>query len=407
MSKTLAVCVIFAFLAGVPVWSQDDTSYQPFSPEEMDNLLAPIALYPDPLLAQVLPAATFPDQIDEAARFVRAGATTDSIDVQPWDVSVKAVAHYPTVLYMMADQLDWTTALGQAWVNQSDDVMASIQRLRREAEDAGNLVSTPEAQVVDDDGGIDIWPAQPDYCYVPVYDPGIVYYGSGGSIRGPVIAYGPAMPIGVWLIYDFDWHHKRIYYHGWSIMNGWVVRARPYIRVSNVYVSNVYKNVNVNRSVVTRPVSHNNLARFNRSREGAAYGSLPANSGAGSMNNKIIQRNMNVNDTRVDAFRGRSAAPPATVQRAEPPARVPERPGNAAFGENRSSFGARAASERGQSSRESKPAPAPRSSGGGGSHGGGGSGGGSHSGGGGGGGGSHGGGGGGGSHSSGGGSHHK
>jgi hypothetical protein len=113
--------------------AQDDSSVQPFSPDQLDNLLAPIALYPDPLLAQILPAATFPDQIDEAARLCRAGANPDDIDMQPWDVSVKAVAHYPTVLYMMADSLDWTTAVGQAYVNQNDDVMASMQRLRQEA----------------------------------------------------------------------------------------------------------------------------------------------------------------------------------------------------------------------------------------------------------------------------------
>ncbi len=92
---------------------QDQGNFVEYSPQQLDNLLAPIALYPDPLLAQVLPAATFPDQIDEAARYVRAFGQ-NGIDLQSWDVSVKAVAHYPTVLYMMADKIDWTSALGQA-----------------------------------------------------------------------------------------------------------------------------------------------------------------------------------------------------------------------------------------------------------------------------------------------------
>src|SRR5580698_8570509 len=137
MSKALVVSAILSLLACTPILeAQDDTSVQPFTPEQLDNLLAPIALYPDPLLAQILLAATFPDQVDEAARFCRGGANPDDIDTQAWDVSVKALAHYPTVLYMMADSLDWTTAMGQAYVNQTGDVMASIQRLRQEARNA-------------------------------------------------------------------------------------------------------------------------------------------------------------------------------------------------------------------------------------------------------------------------------
>ncbi len=95
--------------------------YESFSPEQLDNLLSPIALYPDPLLAQLLVAATFPDQVEEAARWVR-GSGQEGVDDQNWDVSVKAVAHYPTVIEMMADKIDWTTSLGQAYVNQSTDV---------------------------------------------------------------------------------------------------------------------------------------------------------------------------------------------------------------------------------------------------------------------------------------------
>jgi len=92
----------------------DSQYYEPYAPEQLDNLLAPIALYPDPLLAQVLLASTFPDQIQDAARWARV-ESPNSIDYRPWDVSVKAVAHYPTVLAMLNDRLDWTTALGQAY----------------------------------------------------------------------------------------------------------------------------------------------------------------------------------------------------------------------------------------------------------------------------------------------------
>src|SRR5579864_3219662 len=115
MLKTLAAALAALALVALPLRAQDfDDQYQPFSDDQLDNLLAPIALYPDPLLAQVLVAATFPDQIDDAARFVRADLDPDAIDYQSWDVSVKAVAHYPAVIQMMSDKLDWTVALGQA-----------------------------------------------------------------------------------------------------------------------------------------------------------------------------------------------------------------------------------------------------------------------------------------------------
>jgi uncharacterized membrane protein YgcG len=403
MSKALAVFLVLSLLACAPLLrAQDDSSIQPFSPEQLDNLLAPIALYPDPLLAQILPAATFPDQIDEAARFCRGGANPDDIDTQPWDVSVKAVAHYPTVLYMMADTLDWTTALGQAYVNQMGDVMASVQRLRREARNAGNLVTTPQQDVEADDGNIEIWPAQPQYCYLPVYDPGLAFFGSGGVFGGPVITFSAGFPIGVWLNYDFDWRHRHIYYHGWSEGRGWIARSRPYIRVNSVYVNKGLKNVAVNRGVTARAVNYGNLTRYNSVHQNAAYGNARSNAVVGNtgpannVNNKIIQRNGNVNDSRIDLYRGRAPGQSTAAQpepnRAVPgppaaaPPRATERTGNAAFGANRGNFDAKASSQRGQSSRSetSHSAPAARSSGGGGSHGGGG-GGGSHGGGGGGG----------------------
>src|SRR6185437_9404119 len=188
MRKALAVSFVVSLICffymplsyaapAPPAWQeqqsqQDQSQYQdeqgeyvPYSPEQLDNLLAPIALYPDPLLAQVLPAATFTDQIDDAARYVREYGQ-DGVDEQIWDVSVRAVAHYPEVLEMMDEKMDWTTAVGQAYVNQSTDVMESVQRLRRLAYDQGNLVTNPEWQIVNSDGYIQIWPASPQYIYV-------------------------------------------------------------------------------------------------------------------------------------------------------------------------------------------------------------------------------------------------
>jgi uncharacterized membrane protein YgcG len=367
MSKGLAASLVFSLAACAPLLAaQDDSSIQPFSPEQLDNLLAPIALYPDPLLAQVLLAATFPDQIDEAARFCRGGADIDDIDIQPWDVSVKAVAHYPTVLYIMADSLDWTTALGQAYINQSADLMASVQRLRQEAYEVGNLVTTPEQDVEVDDGDIEIWPAQPQYCYLPVYDPSVAFFGSGGIFGGSIVTFPARFPIGVWLNYDFDWHRRRIYYHGWEDGPGWIARSRPYIHVNSVYVNDNLRNLTVNRSVTTLAVNYGDLTRYNSVHQDVEYGNTRINAGVSgaappnNVNNKIIQLNSSVDDGRIALNRGRAPDQPVAGQ--------PE----SNRGGNRGSFDAKLSSQRGPGSRAqaTHSASVPRSSGGGGSHGG-------------------------------------
>jgi Protein of unknown function (DUF3300) len=219
-----------------------------FTAEELDDLLAPIALYPDPLIAQILPAATFIDQIDEAARYVGQYGKAARIDDQSWDVSVKAVAYYPNVLLMMDQKYDWTVSLGQAFVNQQPDVMDAIQRLRAEALALGNLVSTREQQVVVEEGFIRIIPAEPEVIYVPQYDPLVVYLDRPPSYG--FITFGIGFTIGAWLNRDLDWQGRRVYYHGWR-GGGWISRASPYIRDRrNIYVNNRYTVVNVNRRVV-------------------------------------------------------------------------------------------------------------------------------------------------------------
>ena len=220
--------------------AQDPTATA--SAAQLERLLAPIALYSDPLLAQVLLAATFPDQITEAAQFVRAHGT-GGIDDQSWDVSVKAVAHYPTILNMMDAKPGWTSELGQAYASQSTDVMDAVQRLRGQANAQGNLVTTPQQQVVVEPGYIAIWPAQPRVIYVPVYDPEIIYIrhvGYYGRYPGAFV-YGMGFPIGPWLIYDWDWPSRRMFYTGW-VGGGWIGRSRPYVYVTNIYVNDRYRN---------------------------------------------------------------------------------------------------------------------------------------------------------------------
>jgi Protein of unknown function (DUF3300) len=267
---------------------QDNGSYENYSPDQLDNLLAPIALYPDPLLAQVLPAATFVDQIDEAARYVRANGQS-GVDDQDWDVSVKAVAHYPAVLDMMADKIDWTTALGQAYVNQSTDVMTSVQRLRRMANDQGNLVTNQQQQVVVQPSYIQIWPAQPQYVYVPVYNPAYVYY-QRPSYGSFYVTFGSGLFIGAWLNRDCDWGGRRIYYTGWN-GGGWIGRSRGYVHINNtVYVNNRYTNVTINRTVINRRVNYTSINRYNSIHRNVNYNNL-------NRNNTIRDRRP-VNNTR-------------------------------------------------------------------------------------------------------------
>lgn len=231
-----------------------------FSEAELDELLAPIALYPDPLLAQVVPAATFIDQLEEAQR-VLGGSTDDNrIGSQSWDVSVKSVAHYPQILQKMVEERDWTTALGQAYVNQSTDVGKSIQRLRAEARAAGSLVTTSQQQVIAEGNVIKIVPAQPQVIYVPQYNPEVVYVNNGPStgekIAAAAITFGAGLAIGAWLNNDWDWRGRGIYYHGW-VGPGWIGVNRTFVNVNvnrNFYINNRYRNVNVNRTIVNRNI---------------------------------------------------------------------------------------------------------------------------------------------------------
>ena len=246
----------------------DSYQFEPFTEKQLDNLVAPIALYPDPLLAQVLVAATFPDQIEEAAQWVRANGTAN-IDEQPWDVSVKAVSHYPSALNMMADKIDWTATLGQAYAYQSTDVMIAVQRMRALAASHGNLVSTDQQQVVYENNHYVIAPSQPRVIYVPVYDPIVVYsrpiFHLG--MRTRYWSFGIGFPIGVWLNYDCDWGRRAVFYHGWHhnyVHGGWRARSRPFIQVTNIYVNNRYTNVYVNRDVKYRKVDYRRVDRYAR-----------------------------------------------------------------------------------------------------------------------------------------------
>jgi Protein of unknown function (DUF3300) len=151
-----------------------------FKMEEIDQLMAPIALYPDDLLVQILTAATYPLEIVMAARWVadpknaalKGDALEQALQAQSWDPSVKSLVPFPDVLKLMSDKLEWTQKLGDAFLEQEQDCFASIQRLRQRAQSAGKLTSTKQQTVTTQGPAIVIAPADPDVVYVPAYDPG-------------------------------------------------------------------------------------------------------------------------------------------------------------------------------------------------------------------------------------------
>jgi hypothetical protein len=236
-----------------------------FTEAELDEMLGPIALYPDPLLAQVLPSTTFIDQLGEAQKTLNGKSDDELIAKQNWDISVKAVAHYPQVLQMMTEKQDWTTALGQAYVSQQPDVEKAIQRLRAEAKAAGNLVTSDkmivETKTVSGKQVIVVEPAQPEVIYVPQYNPEVVYVQQGPStgavVGASVLAFGAGLALGAWLNRGWHWYGGGPYYHGWA-GSGWIARSSRSASVNinrNVYVNNSYRNVNVNRSITSRNIS--------------------------------------------------------------------------------------------------------------------------------------------------------
>ena len=152
-----------------------------FGPQELDQMLAPIALYPDSLLAQVLIAATYPDQVVEADRWLKENAglkgdaLNNALDTMDWDLSVKALAPFPQVLSMMAEEPAWTQKVGEAFLAQQADVMDSVQKLRQKAQASGNLKTTAEQKVVVQGDYVEIEPVNPEVVYIPSYNPAVVY----------------------------------------------------------------------------------------------------------------------------------------------------------------------------------------------------------------------------------------
>ena len=207
----LAWLAVF-MLAATGARAQDPQAAPPtFKPEEIEALVAPIALYPDSLLSQVLMASTYPLEIVYAARWLKANpkvkgeAAIKAVESQTWDASVKSLLAFPQVLEPMNDKLDWTQKLGDAFLAQQKEVFAAVQRLRGKAQQAGNLKSSEQQKVIvepataPEQAGqtiVRIEPADPQVIYVPTYNPTVVY-GAWASPYYPPYYWAPYTTVGL------------------------------------------------------------------------------------------------------------------------------------------------------------------------------------------------------------------
>ncbi|CAG4892727.1 DUF3300 domain-containing protein [Paraburkholderia saeva] len=298
------VLLLCAALAGAPMLTglaptaaHAQTQAPPaakLSAQQLDSLTAPIALYPDALLAQVLMASTFPQDVDAAAAWSKANsqlqgdAAVTAVASEPWDPSVQSLVAFPQVLATMASKPDWVAQLGNAFLAQSSDVMDSVQRLRKQAQQAGNLKSSEQQKVVVEQNTIQIEPANPQVVYVPTYNPTVVYgtwpYPAYPPVYMPPppgyaiatglaagLAFGAGVAITNSLWGGFNWNNHDV----------------------NVNV-NRYNNINVNNRIS----SNSSTANWNRNN---------VNRNTGNLNR--TQNNLGgASQAQRDQFRGRDAS---------------------------------------------------------------------------------------------------
>ncbi len=237
VQRGIALVVLLATVAVAPAQTAD-------TPDQLDTLVAPIALYPDALVANILPASTFPVQIVEAERVVQSGTPAQD-ELSQWDPSIQALAsNVPSVLKMMNDRLSWTTELGQQVAANQGAVMAAIQRVRAKAQAAGNLGSNDRQTVTTQGDTIIIQPTNPQVIYVPQYDPVAIfapppawgYYPAGYG----VLSFGAGFSAGFFAGYACDWG-------GWGGGYSHITINNNYYRNTNIHVRNTTVNGNVTK----------------------------------------------------------------------------------------------------------------------------------------------------------------
>ncbi|HXP96879.1 MAG TPA: DUF3300 domain-containing protein [Telmatospirillum sp.] len=351
-----------------------------YPPRQIDQLLAPIALYPDSLLAQILMASTYPLEVVEASRWVsdphNASLRGDQLDAalqqMNWDPSVKSLVPFPSILQMMDSKLDWTQALGNAFLAQQAAVMDSVQRLRATARAAGTLQSTPQELVSTQGQTIVIEPANPQLVYVPYYNPRVVYGRwdypdyppvyfppppNYGYVTGPGIYFGVGVGVigALWGWNQWDWSHHNIH-----------IDADRYNRINN------YAIIHDNRPQYTadrwqHDPAHRHAVPYGDPAVQQKFLPSPANTADSRRNFRGFDHRAGADGTapqassnRPPANEIRTVAPqvqqrPPEAPRGAPPPAVVRRPTAPAF----SSFGigpnVRAQSQRGEASRQSMP----------------------------------------------------
>jgi uncharacterized protein DUF3300 len=253
------------------------------TPQELQQLVAPIALYPDALVAQILAAATYPAEIVEADRWVQSHSNlkgeelAKEVDKQSWDPSVKALAQFPAVLENMDKNLSWTSSLGDAYANQQQDVTDAVQTLRQQAHRNGHLDSNEQEKVTTQGNTIVVEPANPEVVYVPQYDPWLVYgepivaypgwYPEPGLfLAGVGIGFGLGFGVGFFGGFGWGWHHWGYDWRGRSVMynhNTYVSHSRTIVNRNN-FSRNNFNRGNLNHGSSNRgnfshaSVSHGN-----------------------------------------------------------------------------------------------------------------------------------------------------
>lgn len=233
--------------------AQAPASATQLSRQQIQQLVAPIALYPDALVGQVLAASTYPEQIVEADRWMQSHSKlkgeelAKEVNKQSWDPSVKALTQFPSVLENMDKNLSWTSSLGDAYANQQQDVTQAVQTLRQQARKAGKLSSNEQEKITTQGSTIVIAPANPDVVYVPAYDPWLVYGAPivafpgwypvpGIFFDGPAISFGFGFGIGFFGGFGWGWNHWGYDWHGRSVIynhNSYISHSRTIINRNN------------------------------------------------------------------------------------------------------------------------------------------------------------------------------
>jgi len=350
--RCLLIGVFAAWMISIaPVGAQPDTP-PGYSQDELDQLLAPIALYPDQLLTQILIAATYPLEVVEAARFVQQNpslqgdALDDAVTAKNWDPSVQSLAAYAQVLAMMNDNLEWTQRLGDAFLADQPQVMDTVQSLRQRALDAGNLQSTPQLSVMTEGDDIVIDSAQPDVVYVPVYNPTLIYgpwwapaYPPWFWCPPPMYGY-PFCPVSaVGIVFGAPW---AIWYNHW----GW---AHPHWHGHRIAI-NGSNNRFWGQARESHVASDGSWQHAPAHRRGVAYPTAQTRDRFSTVNSDAVH-------SRQD-YRGYDRIPPSPngVPRAAP-ATVPTLPFEPTYSRQQTEIDA----QRGMQSRQSIPMAPPRS----------------------------------------------